>query len=262
MPAYRPPPLAPSGQAEAPHYASPQVPPVQEQATTAMLSPPPAPAPMTAPAAPPAGGNRIQQVENFIARYEGGDCFFIRPVAVSANAAQIEGYGASIALFQTLDSAFKSSNGFEADIGVRQVTPAQCPAVTFLSRQRFAGTRAPRLDLAKTNVHSGEILRGEVAAEPGRHVDLMLVTDEGAVHNVTALLKRAANGSSFSMGLQRSGAPGARPQLLLAFASSRPLATLQGASGAPASQLFAGLAAEIAQSGQPVAVTARYFKLE
>jgi serine/threonine-protein kinase len=244
------------------------VPPVQEQATTAMLAPPPAaptPAPMAAPApaaAPPAAYSRVQQVQDFIARYEGGDCFFIRPVTVSANTAQIEGYGASVALFQTLDSAFKSSNGFEADIGVRQVTPAQCPAVTFLNRQRRESARAPRLEIAKTNVRSGGILRGEVSAEPGRHVDLMLVTDEGAVHNVTALLKRTTNGSNFSMGLQRSGAPGARPQLLLAVASSRPLATLQGASGMPASQLFAGLSAEIAQSGQSVAVAARYFKLE
>ena len=206
--------------------------------------------------------NRPQKIEEFITQYEGGDCFYIRPVTVTANAAQIEGYGSSVSPFQALDSAFKRSNGFEADIGVRQVTGAQCPAVTFLNRQRYENARAPRLNLSATSVHSGEILRGDLSTETGRHVDLILVTDEGAVHNVSALLKPAANGSNFSMGLQRAGAPGARPQLLLAFASPKPLATLKDARGLPATDLFGRLMNEIAQGDQAVAVAARYFKLE
>jgi hypothetical protein len=64
------------------------------------------------------------------------------------------------------------------------------------------------------------------------------------------------------MGLQRSGTAGAKPQLLLATASANPLAALQDLRGVPASQLFPRLAAESGQSGQALAVTARYFKLE
>jgi serine/threonine-protein kinase len=134
--------------------------------------------------------------------------------------------------------------------------------VTFLNRQRYESARAPRLNLSATSVRSGEILRGDLSTETGRHVDLILVTDEGAVHNVSALLKPGANGSNFSMGLQRAGAPGARPQLLLAFASPKPLATLKDARGLPATDLFGRLMNEIAQEGQAVAVAARYFKLE
>ncbi|HET9902540.1 MAG TPA: serine/threonine-protein kinase [Xanthobacteraceae bacterium] len=254
MPGYRPPPLsAPAGGADRP--AAPPAP-QQPTADTAMLTPQATPAP--APAL-----DRVQKIEDFIARYEGGDCFFIRPVAVSANAAQIEGYGASVAPFQTLDDAFKRSNGFEASIGLRQVTPEQCPAITFLNSQRHTSAQAPRLNLAATNVRSGEVLRGDVSpARSGQHVELLLITDEGAVHNVTALLKPSAAGSQFSMGLQRTGAPGARPQLLLALASAHPLATVRSASGVAAAQLFAQLAGEIAQSRESVAAAARYFKLE
>jgi serine/threonine-protein kinase len=64
------------------------------------------------------------------------------------------------------------------------------------------------------------------------------------------------------MGLQRSGTAGAKPQLLLAVASPYPLAAIQDVRGVPASILFPRLAAETAQSGQAVAVAARYFKLE
>jgi eukaryotic-like serine/threonine-protein kinase len=256
MPSYSPPPLAsaPAGPESASPAPSPGLAPTPGSTTTAML--PPAQQPI-APV-----HDRAQQVQNFIAQYEGGECFFIKPVAVTGYAAQIEGYGSVVAPFQQLDDAFKRSNGFEADIGVRQVTEAQCPAVTFLNRHRHESPRAPNLAINDTSIRSGDVLRGSVSNQPGRHVDLLLVTDEGAVHTVTALLKPSGSGRAFSMGLQRTGSAGSKPQLLLAMASSNPLAAVQDLRGVPALQIFPRIAAEIAQSGQAVAVAAGYFKLE
>ena len=50
------------------------------------------------------------------------------PLRFSSNAAVIEGFGASTAPFDAFDKAFKRDMGFEASIGVRLVTQAQCPA--------------------------------------------------------------------------------------------------------------------------------------
>ena len=92
---------------------------------------------------------RTDRVRRFVEQYNGGDCFFILPVAISSNAAVIEGFGASTAPFDALDKAFKRDLGFEASIGARLVTQAQCPAIKFLGqsaatrREHRASTSTP-----------------------------------------------------------------------------------------------------------------------
>jgi len=61
--------------------------------------------------------------------------------------------------------------------------------------------------------------------------------------------------------MQRTGASGAQPQLLVAVTSGRPLATLQGAQSSPAAQLFPLAITEAARTGQSIAANIRYFKL-
>jgi len=225
----------------------------------AALPPRPEPLPQVAPPAPLAP---VDKVTRYINEYQGGDCFFIMPVAVSANAARIEGYGASIAPFNALDEAFKRANSFEADIGVRQVTNAQCPAITFLSRVRNDRGPTPRVQIAATSLKSGQALTGTVAGYGDRHVELLLVSDEGSVVNVSSLLKPAADGKSFNLRLQRTGAPGAQPQLLIAVASAQPLDTLRPRGAVEADLFFPLVAGEAARSGQPLWATATYFKLD
>src|SRR5262249_9677605 len=96
------------------------------------LSPPPTVAPTPTPPAEAPG--RAERFRKYVPQYSGGDCFFILPVAVSQTAAVIEGFGASTVPFDAFDKAFRREQGFEASVGVRQVTEAQCPAVKFLSQ--------------------------------------------------------------------------------------------------------------------------------
>ena len=95
--------------------------------------------------------DRADAVRRFIQQYDGGDCFFLTPVAISSTAAVVEGFGASTAPFELLDKAFKKAQGFEASIGVRLVTPQQCPAITFLNRLRVDGGRSPRISLGPSS---------------------------------------------------------------------------------------------------------------
>ena len=44
-------------------------------------------------------------VRRFIQQYDGGDCFFITPVAIGASAAVMEGLGSSMAPFEALRAA-------------------------------------------------------------------------------------------------------------------------------------------------------------
>ena len=60
---------------------------------------------------------RTDHVRRYVEQYNGGDCFFMLPVALSSNAAVIEGFGASTAPFEALEKAFRRELGFEASSG-------------------------------------------------------------------------------------------------------------------------------------------------
>jgi serine/threonine-protein kinase len=207
--------------------------------------------------------SRTDRIRRYVEQYDGGECFFVAPVAVGEQRVTIEGFGASLQPFHGLDEAFQRDIGFSADIGVRQVTSPQCPAITLLGRLRDERARAPRLDLDKVALRSGETLSGTVERFGSRHVELLLVTDRGTVQNVSNLLKPGIDAKTFSIGLQqRPDATGSLPQLLVAVASPRPLQILQSGQPTGADQLFPALLNEATRSGQTLGVTARYFKLD
>jgi serine/threonine protein kinase len=211
---------------------------------------------------PPAAVGPTDPITRFINEYQGGECFFVTPVAVSAQAAKIDGYGVSIGPFQALDQAFKRAYRFEADIGVRQVTKAQCPAVTFLNQLRKAAGAAPHLEIGATGLKSGQALTGKIDGFGNSHVELLLVSDEGSVLNVSSLLKPAGSGKTFNLRMQRTGASGPQPQLLIAVTSSKPLDTLRPRGAVEADLFFPLVLGEAARSGQTIAAAARYFKLD
>jgi hypothetical protein len=108
---------------------------------------------------------RMQEIIRYVRQYDGGDCFFIAPVAVSETGATLEGYGVSTRAFEGLDVGFLHKNGFEASIGVRIVSQAQCPAVSFLGRLRQQP--APRLHIDSVSLRAGEPLTGSVEDDEG-----------------------------------------------------------------------------------------------
>jgi serine/threonine-protein kinase len=252
-PAVRVPPAAPS-------------PPPSRPPDTASQGAPPAPVntPIAAPTPGPAPGGpaRIEKIRRYVEEYDGGECFFVAPVAVGESAAALEGFGASTRGFEVLDKAFAREHGFEASIGLRQVTQPQCPAITFLARLRSERARAPRLQIASTSVRSGDVLNGTIENYGVRHVELLLVSDGGLVQNVSYALKDGTDAKTFSLGMQRTEGAGGQPQLLLAVASPRLLEALRPSRPVPADQFFLLVQSEAARAGLTLSATARYFKLE
>jgi hypothetical protein len=205
---------------------------------------------------------RQVRITRFVSNYEGGECFFVTPIAVAEDATTLDGFGSSLEPFNLLDSEFKRANGFEANIGVHQVTRPQCAAVTFLSRLRNEPGLPPRLDIAATTVKSGGALSGFVAEFADRHVELVLVTDSGAVYKVTDRLR--ANGDSVSFTLappDADAAPGG-PQLLFAIVTNAPLNAFKPARQGNAAEVFARAFREARDTGQTINVSPKYFKLE
>ncbi len=204
--------------------------------------------------------SRVVQVRNFVERYDGGDCFFVMPVAVSQSAAVIEGYGESTGRFQAFVDGFKREQGFEPSVGIRQVTQDQCPAVQFLSQLHGDQSRAPRITLATTDVKNGETLSGTIENFENGVLEILLVTDKGQIRNLSNLLKPSLDSMSFSIGLQ-SGDNSVRPQLLLALSSSQSLGLLKQPQLGRADEFFGKLLSEARRNNVTVAGAVRYFKL-
>jgi serine/threonine-protein kinase len=219
--------------------------------------PPPRPPPVAKP-------HTAEEIRQYVQKYEGGECFFITPVAIGETDAALEGLGASLQPFNRLDDEFKRDYGFEADIAIRQVTPAQCPAVTFLARLRDARPGAPRIDVDSINVRSGEPLTGLVDRYGTRDVDLLVVDSDGTVENVSNLLRPGTDAKTFSIPMQPRQAvtSGSEPRLLLAVASAAWVQALRPGRPLPADSFFSAVLAEKARSGASLAATARYFRFE
>jgi hypothetical protein len=204
---------------------------------------------------------RIEKIVRYVEQYDGGDCFYVASTAVTETRAELEGYGLSDKPFYALQDAFLHENGYEPGIDVRLVTPAQCPTVAFLGRLR--GVSAPPLRIDGARLGPGKPLTGAVDGRDGWNVALLLVTDSGAVQDVSRLLKPGGSGKSFTIGYRDiSGAAANGSELLIAVATLRPFEALRFDGPVAAADLFPALLAEGLRTNQPVAAMARYFKIE
>jgi serine/threonine protein kinase len=223
------------------------------------------PLPELRPLAPaPSAGDaaaRTDRVRRFVEQYSGGNCFFILPVALSSNAAVIEGFGASTAPFDALDKAFKRDLGFEASIGARLVTQAQCPAIKFLGEHGSNQARTPRINLNSIEAKNGETLSGTIENFANRVVDLLLVSDSGEVQNLSYLLKPGTDSLSFAIAIPRSGG-GDGPQLVMAVTTTQLLASLRQPKPMAADTFFLQAVSEAQRNNVAIATAARYFRLK
>jgi hypothetical protein len=207
---------------------------------------------------------RTDAVRRYVQQYDGGDCFFVMPVAIGASAAVLEGYGDSAVPFDLLDRAFKKSQGFEASIGIRLVTPPQCPAITFLNHLRGESARSPRISLGSVKLRPGETLAGNVENFANRVVELLLIADDGQVQNISYLLKPGTDALSFSIEIPRSdGASGANvPQLIMAVATPRVLDSLRQPRPTSADQFFLQALSEAQRAKITINASARYITIQ
>lgn len=212
----------------------------------------------------PEGSNeraKIEAITSFLAHYDGGDCFYARPIAITVASTTVEGYGRSTGPFRDLDDAFRRANGFEADIGVRQVDQSQCPAIRFLEQMQKNPGRPIALTITEPALEAGQALAGTVSGLDGREASVFVVADNGAIHPLHVQAAAQAGTLSFKWPTGRDLGNG-RLQLLVAVASPKSLASLRGATPAVPEKILSEILAELARTNQVAAVAARSFKVD
>jgi serine/threonine protein kinase len=203
----------------------------------------------------------VDKVTTFVAQYDGGPCFFVKPLQITDKSALLEGYGGTRAAFNRLDGAFHSETGIEAEIGVREVTPGQCPALNLLGQLRNTQAAPPKIALARTALTLGQNLTGTIEGIGGRQVDLLLVADDGSVRLLKALpYPPTEEKISFSAKLGPDIANG-KLQLLVAIASPKPISIIRDDASTTAGDLFQRLSDE-ARHGVDLGASLRSFKLD
>ena len=61
------------------------------------------------------------RIRKFVGSYKAGDCMYLQPIKIAANAAEIEGFASRTPPFISFDSDFTQTQGFEAKIQVNLV---------------------------------------------------------------------------------------------------------------------------------------------
>lgn len=203
---------------------------------------------------------RAERITRFVETYKGGPCFGIDAVDPTRSPPSIDGLGMSPAPFEELDRAFKSAFGIEAQIRAMLIRPAQCPALAFAQNAKAGGQPAPRIEVAASVLAAGRSLTGTVSEAGTRRVELLLVSEDGAVRNVSRYLGRGEP-RTFDIPMQKPDVAG-EPRLLVAVASAKPLTALADGKPTASDAFFEKVMAEVGADKARLGVTLRYFQVE
>ena len=150
------------------------------------------------------------RVRDYILGYDGGACFLSRPMDLGAQTAQIEVFAAQIPPVVGFDADFKRDIGFEASIGLRLITDAQCALIKALDQVGpQALDNSLRIQLIRDELASGDRLRGKVLGGDG--AKLFLFDHAGGITDLSGELTPDRDGVAFAVPLHANG-----PQILIA----------------------------------------------
>jgi serine/threonine protein kinase len=240
-----------------PQAAPPRTEPAKEPVVAAPTPTPPPPPP----APPPTLATRVERITNYLADYRGGSCVHIVPGTITGTSATIDGYALKATPFDELDRAFLAEFGFEAQIRAMIIKPAQCPVLSFLDRVQSDPQLAPRIEIPHSLLRAGTALSGSVSGTGTRKLELLLVSVDGSVENVTRFLRPGVAKITFEIPLAKPSIPG-EPRLLLAMSSAEPLTALNEAGALPSDTFFEKLLADRRLTAQTLGTALGYFQVE
>lgn len=180
---------------------------------------------------PPVSAERVR---TFVDRYDGGPCFFASVAGAAATGTHVETFSATIDQVMAFHSAFLGQLGVEPHVFGQRVWKAQCPVIELLRTEHMQSAGSSRIEIDHREMHGGEMLTGTVKDVGQADVTLFLVSESGAITDLSGGLARTGNDRPFAWQTPPRKGSGAYPQLLVAAisASSRsdtPLALVAAA---------------------------------
>jgi hypothetical protein len=200
----------------------------------------------------------MDKAASFVRGFDGGSCFFARVGSANGDSIGIEGVGSEKETFQRFYASFVREVGVEPTLTVRLIAPPQCQAVGVIAAAQFNRTVAPTLKLAAYDVPRGKPMAGSIGALAGRHLDLLLITNDGFAHKIESRGLVGDQGATFSVSITPDANSIGTLQILVAVASPKPLAALASFRSGPAAGILPKVAAQLGPMN--AAVNVEYFK--
>jgi serine/threonine protein kinase len=214
---------------------------------------PPAPNPIVASLSP------SDKTAAFLRGFDGGACFFARPLSAAPNSTTIQGIGSDKAAFERFYNAFIHETGVEPTLNVRLIAPGECPAVDLIRAGGLNNANGPRIDLSGYDVGRGKPLSGTVSNLAGRHLDLLLVSNDGNVYRLDSRALPGGGGASFNVPITPDVTSIGALQLLLAVTSPKAMHALEGFKAGAAKEILPRLRGEM--PGAAASLEVEFFKL-
>ncbi|MBC9246814.1 hypothetical protein H4P12_08825 [Paracoccus sp. 11-3] len=123
----------------------------------------------------------------------------------------------------------------------------QCAGLTFARRDPSYPVPSLSLQLDAQEVDSGGNLSGRISGSAGLYTTLLLIDDNGVVHDLRRFLVGSATGSRFQIPVARSGQPRDTHQLILAIATAQRPGSVASTAGEMADDFFAALSRDVGQ---------------
>ena len=197
--------------------------------------------------------------------YRGGDCFYATVTSATDKAIEIEGFGTTVAPFEQMLQAFQAKFGFEPDVSVRLIEPAQCEITNFLHALGATTSKRPKLALDRTSVPNGSAISGTMEARGGLRTSLLLIDNKGMAfsldRHVVVQGGKAIFNVPISLGAVDQAAGKAVPQIIVAVTGDVDLSSAEFAKSTAATVALPKILAEIRAKGQEFSATAKYFRL-
>ena len=124
----------------------------------------------------------------------------------------------------------------------------QCPAVAFVRRDQRYPVYALGIQLDSQQIARGTSLRGQINNAAGYYQSLLLIDENGVVHDLRRFLLNASRVTRFDVAVARYRPSRDTHQMLVALATPERPETLSTHSGASAEEFFDALYAEVGQN--------------
>jgi hypothetical protein len=189
-----------------------------------------------------------------------GECFFAaRPI--SRDGTEIISYAARIESVQRFEQAVAQALNANQRIGWHRITEDQCASISFL--RLVLGTSAPSLNvrLDRNEIENGSVLAGHIADKPSKVFTVLLVDDNGVVHNMFEHLRSGPDGIELSATVYATGDGRNRVQLVMAVAADAALPALASTQRIHGDEFFQQLYEQAREFGATLELGLDHFVL-
>ncbi|GGH20289.1 serine/threonine protein kinase [Alsobacter metallidurans] len=202
----------------------------------------------------------VTTAERYALDFDGGPCVLLSVTDPASQTFAVDAYGARVEPFETFDKNFTDVFKADAKIDLRQITAAQCPAVTLL-----AGLKTPKAERADLKISAARVADGGAltawvtSRQPW--AALLRVDENGSVSVLDSGFGK--NGRALQVPARRVKEPPGQPQLLVALAADTPIETVRSMRpDQSAESVFTAIAKDPAARKAGLTGSLAYFKVQ